>query len=169
MKGYFFGEHNFSVEMKQSRWRVILCIPVFCSAPIVESSLCASCSRFCVMCSHPGAGAYGLVSAGASGGIPERVLSVHPSPIQISIIQLLGDSPDFPVLPGQGAQGFRQLLLAEDPGNVLPMGSGSTVCYGFRCPTGGRTVLLEGWGATIPYCWASLLPHHIQEWLSHIL
>lgn len=69
----------------------------------------------------------------------------HPSPIQTPIIQLLGDSPNFSVLPGQGAQGFQLFWLAEGLGSVsafismscsLAMGSGSSVCYSFKCPTG---------------------------------
>lgn len=43
---------------------------------------------------------------------------LYPSSIQISVIELLGDGPDFSVLPGQGAQGFQLLWLAEGLGSL---------------------------------------------------
>jgi len=67
----------------------------------------------------------------------------HPSLLQIPVIQLLG-SPDLSVLPGQDAQGFQLLWLAEGLGSVSAfssvscssaMGSGSGVYYSFNCPT----------------------------------
>lgn len=43
---------------------------------------------------------------------------LYPSSIQINVIELLGDGPDFSVLLGQGAQGFQPLWLAEGLGSL---------------------------------------------------
>lgn len=94
----------------------------------------------------------------------------HLSPIQIPIIQLLGDIPEFSVSPGQGAQGFQLFWLAEGLGGglafssvncSLAVGSGSSGCYRFKCPTGGRRVPLRGTEGYHPILlWQSAPPQH---------
>lgn len=115
-EGLLFWGTCFCVERKQSKWRVTLCTTTCCLAPQCgKQSLCWYLKiRPCRYCRQG-------FWEGLDHEDMERIH--HPSPIQILIIQLLGDSPDSSVSPGQGAQGFQPLWLAEDLGSVSAFSS----------------------------------------------
>lgn len=135
--------------------------------PSVESSPCAD-----TWGSDPGSRPHSCSRQGFWEGLEYEDMQRirHLSAIQILIIQLLGDIPDFSVSPEQGAQGFQLLWLAEGLGSglafssvncSLAMGSGSSVCYRFKWPTGGRMVPLRGTeGYHSMLLWQSAPPPH---------
>lgn len=163
MKDCFCGGMFYGVERKQSKQRVTLCTTTYCSAPQCgEQSLCWYLGTRPCRCSRE--------RFWEDLDNEDKKRMHHPSPIQIPMIQLVGDSPDFCVLPGQGTQRFQHLWLAEGLRSVLALssvscflatGTGFGVSYSSKHLTGRRRVLLRGTEGQhcILLCWSAPPPH----------